>query len=165
MQLSKQHKMLRLYKQRKHKSCFRRFWIISPRSQIYPGFYHKPRKSCGCVVEKLLQSGHRKASDLKATSLFCYLVVFTFFPQSCTLSGRTKSGLPSPPVRWTRSGTVDTTSGFWQESWCILDSSCPGDDLAVFIYGFFFDWKLEGQFNKSTSQSELCKQQSVCLLM
>lgn len=46
--------------------------------------------------------------------------------QSCTLSGRTRSVLPSPRGRWTRSGTADTTSGCLRELWCILDEQVPG---------------------------------------
>lgn len=71
-----------------------------------------------CAVETpaaVFQTG-RALSLRPATCLRC--VGFTL--QSCTLCGRTRSGRPSLRGRWTRSGTADTTSGCWRESWCIL---------------------------------------------
>lgn len=83
------------------------------------------------VPWKHLQPGFSWLSTLSPAS---FLLCVGFAPQSCTLFGRMRSGLPSPRGRWTRSGTADTTSGCWRESWCILDSSCPGDDPGVFIF-------------------------------
>lgn len=110
--------------------------------------HRKPRK------DKHLQSGF---SELSTTSSS---LCVDFTPQSSTLFGRTRSGLPSPLGRWTRSGTADMTSGCWRESWCILDSGCPGDDPSVFI---FLSAEKKPSAISQQAQPELGKQQNrVC---
>lgn len=97
--------------------------------------WSQTQKSRGCPVVNTCSQVLASQALLAWPRLIYLFIFFTSVPQSCTLFGRTRSGLPSPRGRWTRSGTADTTSGCWRESWCILDSGCPGDEPPdVFIF-------------------------------
>lgn len=109
---------------------------IKKHSPCFPELLHKisSEPKLPSTWSQTQKSSLRCGNTCSQVQPYFFYLVLASPTQSCTLFGRTRSGLPSPRGRWTRSGTADTTSGCWRESWCILDSGCPNDDPGVFIF-------------------------------